>query len=147
MTVKNPKSFWINISKKENWRDYILPRKKDEDFDYEGFLEAERLFYFFDKSQAVVDYGCGVGRVAKYVAPRTKNFIGIDINTGFVEKARRYVKSKNARFYTLDDFKEKAIADFVYSLMVLQHNDDKNRKNIMNNIYDRVKSNYSDLKC
>ncbi|MCX6765902.1 MAG: class I SAM-dependent methyltransferase [Candidatus Moranbacteria bacterium] len=135
MSVKNPKEFWSKISNLENWRDYILPRNNFADFDKEGYAEAQRLFYFYDKSSVVVDYGCGIGRVAKYVAPRTKKFIGLDINPDFVVKARDYVKEENVEFYTIDQFKNIEFADLVYSLMVLQHNDADHRQLIISHIH------------
>jgi len=139
MSVKNPKIFWQEISKKNNWKDYILPRKSPDDFDREGFLEMQRLLYFYDKNSIVVDYGCGIGRVAKYVAMNAKKVIGLDINDDFVEIARNYVKSPNAEFYCSDVFFEEKIADFVYCLMVLQHNDADNRKKIIRQINNLLK--------
>ncbi len=139
MSISNPKQFWEGISKKENWRDYILPRNNFADFDKEGHAEAQRLFYFYDKNSIVIDYGCGIGRVAKYIAPQIKKFIGLDINPDFVAKARDYVKEKNVEFYTIDQFKDIEFADLVYSLMVLQHNDESNRKMIMDHIYRLLK--------
>jgi SAM-dependent methyltransferase len=135
MSLKDPRSFWQSISKVENWRDYILPRKKDEDFDYEGSIEVHRLFYFFDGSSTVVDYGCGIGRVLKYVSERAKVAMGLDINPDFLEKAKAYVKNDKVLFFNSDEYHQENVADLVYSLMVLQHNDQENRERIMHHIF------------
>jgi len=52
--IQNPKSYWQNISNQPDWKSYILPRENDVDFDAEGLMEAQRLFYFFDKDSIVV---------------------------------------------------------------------------------------------
>lgn len=139
MSVKNPKEFWSNVSKHDDWKNYILPRKDDKDFDNEGMLEAERLFYFFDSSSTVLEYGCGIGRVVRYVAQRAKNVIGLDINPDFIKKAKKYVGMKNASFYASDEYSEKEVADLVYSLMVFQHNDSINRTKMIKHIHSLLK--------
>jgi len=134
MPVKDPKSFWQKISERENWRDYILPRKDDKDFDREGWIEAQRLFYFFDSSSTVVDYGCGIGRVLKYISERAGVAIGLDINPDFLEKARGYVKNDKVLFSLSDEYDQENVADLVYSLMVLQHNDQEHREGMIRHI-------------
>ncbi len=134
MSVENPKEFWKNVSSLENWKDYILPKRSDESFDKEGFLESERMFYFFDDSDVVIDYGCGIGRVSKYVVDRAKQVIGLDINEDFIGKADKYVNKNNANFFVADSYDKKNCANFIYCLMVFQHNDSKNRNIIINHI-------------
>lgn len=46
MMTADIERFWIEKARQPNWRDYILPRKDAGDFDYEGWIEAQRLFYF-----------------------------------------------------------------------------------------------------
>ena len=134
-TVRDPNRFWQSLSKAENWRDFILPGRSDQDFDYEGYLEAQRLFYLFDGSSTVVDYGCGIGRVLKYVAERAMVAIGLDVNLDFLEKANIYVKDDKVLFFRSDQYHQENVADLVYSLMVLQHNDQENREKIMHHIF------------
>lgn len=139
LSVNNPKKYWLEISKRKDWRDFILPRKTDKEFEEEGFIESQRLYYFCDNTDVVIDFGCGIGRVSKYVAPRVKKLIGLDISKDFVKKARRNVKFNNVNFYQSDKYKKKEDADFLYCLMVMQHNDDINREKIINQIRDLLK--------
>lgn len=132
--IENPKSYWQNLSEQPEWKSYILPREKDADFDAEGFAEAQRLFYFFDRSSVVVDYGCGIGRVLKYVTERAGFTIGLDICKGFLDKASVVINGDRVIFYQADEYKEGNMADLVYSFMVLQHNDSPNREKIMAHI-------------
>jgi SAM-dependent methyltransferase len=138
--IQDPQSFWNNIATRKEWRSYILPRENDSDFDSEGFVEAQRLFYFFDKNSLVVDYGCGIGRVLQYVAERVGFVVGLDICDGFLERARAANYGDNVAFFQSDEFHDENVADFVYSLMVLQHNDEPNREKIMSRIHGILKS-------
>jgi len=132
--IQNPKSYWQNVSNHPEWKSYILPRENDADFDSEGLVEAQRLFYYFDRNSVVVDYGCGIGRVLKYVAERAGFTIGLDICDGFLGRAKETIKRDNVAFCNSDEYQDENVADFVYSLMVLQHNDAPNREKIVDHI-------------
>jgi len=139
MMISSPKAYWDGVSKRKEWMSYILPRRNEVDFDSEGFAEAQRLSYFFGAKSTVVDYGCGVGRVLKYVAERAGHVIGLDICEGFLDKAKAFVKADNVEFCQAGTYKEQEVADFVYCLMVMQHNDLKNREIIMSHIAELLK--------
>ena len=132
--ISSPKEFWQNISERPEWKSYILPRENDAAFDSEGFAEAQRLFYFFDKNSVVVDYGCGVGRVLQYIAERAGFTIGLDICDRFFDRAKETIHGDKVFFSNVDEYKNVNVADFVYSLMVLQHNNAPNRDKIMAHI-------------
>jgi len=134
MSVNDPKKFWSEISQKREWRDYILPQRTLKNFEQEGQKEAERLYYFFDKNDVVIDYGCGIGRVTKFIADHAKKVIGLDINPDFIKKARNFCDKDNAEFYVSDEYSKEGVANFLYSLMVFQHNDKKNRYVILKHI-------------
>ncbi len=133
--IQNPKAYWQNISAQVDWRDHILPGRSEEAFDYEGWIEAQRLFYFFDKSSVVVDYGCGVGRILQYVARKAGYTVGLDISQIFLDRAKELIKSDKVGFFRSDEYQTENIADFVYCLMVMQHNSPENQRKIMNHIF------------
>lgn len=139
MSLSNPSEFWTVVAAQENWREYVLPDRTDEAFDHEGFLESQRLFYWFDSASTVVDYGCGPGRVLKYVARRAGRAIGVDLTPDFLVKAKSYVDGGAAEFYSPDELRESGIADFVYCLLVLQHNDAPHRNRIVEHIHSLLK--------
>ena len=130
--LKNPKSFWEALGKRKNWIDYILPKRKDSDFWDEGIHEAENIKKYIEDNSFVIEYGCGIGRIAKPMKKHCKKIIGLDICKDFVKKA-------GEDFYTIEDFKEKDIATFIYCISVLQHNDKENRIKIIKNIYELLK--------
>jgi len=132
--ITNPKEYWQSVSEKPDWKAHILPGRSDADFDAEGLIEAQRLFYFFDDKSTVVDYGCGVGRVLQYVAESAHFVIGLDVCEGFLDRAVKSIKRDNVAFFQVDEYFEKSAVDFVYCLMVMQHNDATSRAQIMEHI-------------
>jgi len=139
LQTSGAESLWQRLSGEPNWRDYILPRRSDFLFDFEGFVEAQRLFYLIGVGDTVIDYGCGIGRVAKYVAERARQVIGLDISSRFISLARRQVMRPNATFHVASRFRQREVADFTYSLMVVQHNEAPDRLRIMRHIAEVTK--------
>lgn len=131
--MSNPENTWKEISKRADWKNYILPRQYEDDFDFEGWVEFQRLMYLYDSNSTVIDYGCGIGRVLQYISQRARRAIGLDVTDKFIQHAQSY--TENAEFYRSYEYGEVDIADLVYSLMVLQHNDTEHQKKIMDHIY------------
>lgn len=131
MSVKNVKQKWTQIQDKSDFREYILPKRSDEEFWDEGHKEAQVLLPYINEDDTVLDYGCGIGRVAKYIQPHVKEINGIDITPKF----RALCNQVGIQSYAPDspEVLSKRF-NFIYSLMVLQHNSDANRLAIMNNI-------------
>jgi SAM-dependent methyltransferase len=74
----------------------------------------------------VLDFGCGVGRVARPLASHFENYIGVDISQPMIEQAGEWNKDcTRCRFVlnTARDLRafESASADMVYTKKVLQH--------------------------
>jgi 2-polyprenyl-3-methyl-5-hydroxy-6-metoxy-1,4-benzoquinol methylase len=75
-----------------------------------------------------VDYGCGVGRVTLWLARTFKKVIAVDISESHIRLAREYLERKNignVDFHLLrgeDDLQITRGADFLFSMIVLQHN-------------------------
>jgi SAM-dependent methyltransferase len=73
-----------------------------------------------------VDFGCGVGRLARALAARYAQVIGVDISPSMLEQARalnahlpnvRFVENAQPRL----DFLVDASVDFIYSTITLHH--------------------------
>ena len=47
------------------------------------------------KSMIILDYGCGMGRVAKYIAPYIGRVICADVSKTYLKVARKYLKEYN----------------------------------------------------
>ena len=50
----------------------------------------------------VLDYGCGVGRITDWIAPRVAEVIALDTSRPMIEEARRRCAHRNARFDAIE---------------------------------------------
>lgn len=128
---------WEALATRENWRDYVLPGRTDEQFWAEGQLQAQELMKHCGPESVVVDYGCGSGRVARHMTGACARLIGLDASGIFARKAQAEVPE--AEFWPVDCFKEQGIADFCYAVMVYQHNTRENRDQITDHVLELLK--------
>jgi SAM-dependent methyltransferase len=79
-----------------------------------------------EKRSSVLDFGCGVGRLAPALSTCFENYCGVDISEGMVAGARRFHESRpNCNFVvntddTLTQFQDDTF-DLIVTLLVLQH--------------------------
>ena len=104
----------------------ILRGVNEQDFWKEGERDASRLTRFVDPSSVVLDVGCGIGRVMKFIAPKCREISGVDTSTLILRRAKHELRSfKNCHLYRQDFKKCSAFSndsfDLVYSFYVLQH--------------------------
>ena len=96
-------------------------------FEESGKQDAAQLLELVDTvDKIVLDLGCGIGRVAHFIAPRCGLLMAVDISERMLELAKerlsafenvRYVRSLPSSMPRVDD----NAVDFLYSLLVLQH--------------------------
>lgn len=128
---------WEALALRENWRDYVLPQRTNEQFEDEGRQQAAELLPLIAPQHTVIDYGCGTGRVARYLVDHCARLIGLDAAGGFVRRAREAVPE--AEFWPVGCFKKQGIADFCYAVMVYQHNTREDREQITNHVLELLK--------
>jgi SAM-dependent methyltransferase len=95
-------------------------REVDEQLERAGALGLPTRF------GAVLDHGCGVGRLAGGFASRADSYHGVDVSPTMISLARRFNEaSPNCRFVHLEgrlvDGFRPGTFDLVYSSRVLQH--------------------------
>jgi SAM-dependent methyltransferase len=89
-------------------------------------LERNQIDYTLFKS--CLEYGCGLGRVTRWLAEIFDVVYGYDISQEHLQIAKKYVDSKNLQNIFLHHLKEISNiedlpkVDFIYSVIVLQHN-------------------------
>jgi SAM-dependent methyltransferase len=124
---------------KENPRAYInWPEFADDDdaFFASGLQDYEKYVPpFLKKMQVdprgatVLEIGCGIGRIARWMSRDFGQYIGVDVSPEMVAKASSYGIA-NARFQAVSGGDLVGIAsesvDFVFSFAVFQHVPDKN---------------------
>ena len=136
--TENAKEFWDAVSKRPNWIQYILPKRTAEEFVEEGRLQAEEILSLFALSGGtVIDYGCGIGRISRHMAKHADRMIGMDICAAFLDRARQ--QDGSTEYVLSDAFTDQNVADFVYSIFVMQHNTEANVKQAMASIHRMLK--------
>lgn len=95
-------------------------------FERAGRADAERLGELFGPDDVVLDLGCGIGRVARYVAPGCRELWAVDASEAMLASARRRLEGlANVRFARSEGTAMPAVpgesVDMAYSLLTLQH--------------------------
>lgn len=118
-------SLWRPVDETEA-RALILNEVDPEVFERTGRGDAERMAPLFGPADTVLDLGCGIGRVARYVAPGCRRLWAVDASETMLALARgRLADHANVTFTrcagtTIPDVPGGAV-DFAYSLITLQH--------------------------
>lgn len=111
-------------------RDAILCGFRSErSFDKAGYIDARHLLApFVRKKDTVLDIGCGIGRLTKWIAPLCDHAIGLDVSQEMLKIARaRLAAIPNVRFKRLPislrfPVRPRSI-DFAYLYHVSEHLD------------------------
>jgi len=104
----------------------ILNTTDSETFEATGRADAERLSAYLPDGGTALDLGCGIGRVARYLAPRCTTLWAVDASARMLDLARtRMAELSNVRYArcvdtAIPDVPDGAV-DLAYALLVLQH--------------------------
>lgn len=107
--------------------DAILTGATPESFERTGQSDAELLARHLRGDDAVLNIGCGVGRVDKYLAPRVRELCAIDVSGEMIRLAgKRLAGLPNVRLREVGNREflaafEAGRFDLVFSFLVLQH--------------------------
>jgi SAM-dependent methyltransferase len=122
------KGAW-NEAAAKNAEDAILTGASAEEFERTGQGDADLVGRFLSGGEDVLDIGCGIGRIEKYLAPRVREMWAVDVSGEMIARARRRLAGlsnvhlrevENAEF--LSSFEAERF-DLVFSFLVLQHLD------------------------
>ncbi len=108
-------------------KDWIFTNATDESFESSGRADANRIGRLVSGDSVVLNIGCGIGRVEKYLAPNVKELHAVDISGEMIALAnRRLAGLPNVRLreVALDEYLSAyadGLFDLVFSLLVLQH--------------------------
>jgi SAM-dependent methyltransferase len=87
-----------------------------------------RLGVALEGNGTCIEYGCGLGRVTRHLAPHFAHTVGVDISSAHLKLARELAAAENIcgiEWLHLDKIDHLSMlprADFIYSMIVLQHN-------------------------
>jgi SAM-dependent methyltransferase len=104
----------------------ILNTTDAETFETTGVADAERLARYLRADGTALDLGCGIGRVARYLAPRCATLWAVDASPRMLELARaRLAELPNVRYARCIDTAIPEVptgsVDLAYALLVVQH--------------------------
>ena len=113
------------ITKRSAMREILTGVEDEEVIDQRGKEFAEELKKFIEPNSVVLDVGCGIGRIEKFLAPYCNGIHGIDVSKRMIKLASERIKERNVFFYKtngrdLSIFPNNKF-DFVFSIIVLQH--------------------------
>ena len=140
MEDKTIKETWSNIEKKNNWKDFILPQRSEKVFWNEGKAQANQIKKHYDNSDGIIlDFGCGIGRILEHLKAKEKH--GADASAKFL----RAIDNSNSDIVThysdgLNIIQDYDYFDFIFSIMVFQHNEKKHHTDILKNLYKCLKT-------
>ena len=135
-TVRLLASTWDALGRRDALAS-ILTRSDDRGWTVEEFFETgradvarlmaniERLAPSLERRRTL-DFGCGVGRLAKALSPHFQTVIGIDISESMIAQARGYNRAPGRCHFDVNlkphlrRFAGNTF-DFVWSRLVLQH--------------------------
>jgi len=116
-----------------------------KEFEEKGMADAETLKEFVSPNSTVLDLGCGIGRVDKYLSTYCQRICAVDVSDRMLYLARRRLAGfKNIEFYRnnghdLSEFGDGTF-DFVFALLVFHHLEKNHAKTYLHEIF-RVLSN------
>ena len=129
---RNAVAYWDKMGKARDveTRDAILCGFRSERaFDEAGREDASHLICpFITSSDTVLDVGCGIGRLLRWVAPRCLRIYGLDVSRAMLLKAKRRCQNlRNVSLRRLSTslrfpFADHTI-DFAYLYHVSEHMD------------------------
>ncbi len=104
----------------------VCATRNEEELDDLGRVDAKRIAPMLTPTSKVLDLGCGVGRVEKFLAPYCQSIDAVDVSDRMIALAKTRLKGiTNVRFTRanatdLHPFQDETF-DFCFSFHCLQH--------------------------
>ena len=113
----------------------LMSKKRIDEFYESGKQEVDRLFKTLARNsidhtslQKCLDFGCGAGRISRWLSEDFETIYAYDVSKNYLEMAKKYLNRQdisNVQFRQLtniDDLENFPKVDLIYSVIVLQHN-------------------------
>lgn len=137
--------YWETAAKL-NPHEAIYPDKTRSQFETEKSSIVFRPEIKLTSDMTVLDLGCGIGRVGKWVAPQVRKYIGVDFSPTMIKKAQERCRHlANARFIVNDGWTLKKVAansvDLVFCGLVFQHISKANTRAYIDEVFRVIRPN------
>lgn len=127
MKIDNELGYWINNDSESEAKYKVIA---NENFDNRTERDVQLITENLQLTSEdfVLDYGCGVGRLMKHIAPKCQKIVGVDISDSMINYGIRYCKKIDNCFFKVM-YSDCVIPcsplsiDKLYSIIVLQHID------------------------
>jgi len=122
MDIENTIDYWMNIKSVEEAKAKVMTGDMEEstkkDLEILKGLDIQ-------KTDSVLDFGCGIGRLTKPISHLCKEIIGADISEKLIGYASKYCDNENTLFKPLNNEEGDGLPlntfDKAYSIIVIQH--------------------------
>lgn len=123
------RNYYRTMTEGEVCRDQFLPAETEDEYNCTGRNDCKLILEQYAKRSEtplvkVLDFGCGDGRVARFMAKECTNLTCVDVSPHVLklvgQKMKTY-RNSNVNFILADDFNEENKYNFIYTLQVLQH--------------------------
>lgn len=106
---------------------------------FRDFVTRKALVQFLQPNSAdvVLDFGCGIGRLSKWIAPKVKQLVAVDISPVMIEKAKKWNPLLNGDYRVLnesDSFQPEFYTK-IFTCWVFQHMDETQLKEVLNQFH------------
>jgi cyclopropane fatty-acyl-phospholipid synthase-like methyltransferase len=135
-------NYYRTMSEEALCRDQFLPANSESEYNITGRNDCRLIIEAYKKRSDnpllnVLDFGCGDGRVARFLAKECVNMTCVDVSIPVlkaVEKKMQYHKNENVTYIEANGFDDEDKYDLIYSLQVIQHNPYEEQIGIVNQI-------------
>lgn len=121
----------------EDARRMILTGSTPEQFERAGRFDAELISRYLPPNPVILDFGCGVGRVVKYLPPCRRIF-SVDASSEMLSLAKERLKDRNDVLFVQSNGMrfppQLPHIDLCYSYWTFQHMDKTDAKYVMRRI-------------
>lgn len=112
----------------------------EKNVDSLGMVDAQRIVPLLEKSSVVLDIGCGVGRIEKYLWPYCHLIHSVDVSDRMISVARKRLEGiKNISFFRMSATDLRILKDESYDLCFsfhcLQHMEKEDAYRSLNQIF------------
>lgn len=123
----------------------VFKERFKEEFEETGKKDAGIISRYISTNAVVLDLGCGVGRVIKYLAPHVKELHGVDVSEKMIHYAKDNCREHKNAYFQVNNGRDLSLYrdsmfDFVYSLLMLQHLKKEDAFKYINEVYRVLKN-------
>jgi SAM-dependent methyltransferase len=99
------------------------------------YLKSIKDYFGEVRIADALDFGCGVGRLARAMAAHAGSVVGVDVSPGMLEEARKHAPPNLEFVLSLPD----RTFDWINSIIVFQHIPPERGHHLFNSLLDRLR--------